>query len=49
MRIAADLQREALAAGDLFPTGQYFSRTASRRDISGILQGQFLFWNVRRG
>jgi peptide/nickel transport system substrate-binding protein len=48
-RIATDLQREALQQGVYFPTGQYFSRTASRRDISGILQGQFLFWNVRRG
>jgi peptide/nickel transport system substrate-binding protein len=48
-RIAVDLQREALQQGVYFPTGQYFSRTASRRDISGILQGQYLFWNVRRG
>ncbi len=30
------------------PTGQYFSRTACRRDITGIIQGQFVFWNVRR-
>ncbi len=46
---AADLQREALQQAAYLPTGQYFSRTACRRDISGILQGQFLFWNVRRG
>jgi peptide/nickel transport system substrate-binding protein len=48
-RIAADLQREALQQAVYFPTGQYFSRTACRLDISGILQGQYLFWNVRRG
>jgi peptide/nickel transport system substrate-binding protein len=48
-RIAVDLQREALQQAVYFPTGQYFSRTACRRDISGILQGQYLFWNVRRG
>ena len=46
--IAADLQREALRQVPYFPTGQYFSRTACRRDITGILQGQFVFWNVRR-
>ncbi len=47
-RIAAELQREALVQVPYFPTGQYFSRTACRRDITGILQGQFVFWNVRR-
>jgi peptide/nickel transport system substrate-binding protein len=47
-RIAADLQRVALEQVPYFPTGQYFSRTASRRDITGIIPGQFVFWNVRR-
>jgi len=47
-RIAANLQTEALRHVPYFPTGQYFSRTACRRDITGILQGQFVFWNVRR-
>jgi peptide/nickel transport system substrate-binding protein len=47
--IAADLQREALSQVPYIPTGQYFSRTACRRDITGIIQGQFVFWNVRRG
>jgi peptide/nickel transport system substrate-binding protein len=30
------------------PTGQYFSKSAYRRDISGILKGQIVFWNARR-
>jgi peptide/nickel transport system substrate-binding protein len=47
-RIAADLQREALRMVPYFPTGQYFARNAFRSDITGILQGQFVFWNVRR-
>ena len=48
-RIAADLQREALRQAIYFPTGQFFTRTACRRDITGISQGPFVFWNVRRG
>jgi peptide/nickel transport system substrate-binding protein len=47
-QIATDIQREALTLVPYFPTGQYFSRTACRRDIEGIIQGQFVFWNVRR-
>jgi peptide/nickel transport system substrate-binding protein len=47
-RIAADLQREALRMVPYFPTGQYFARNACRSDITDILQGQFVFWNVRR-
>jgi peptide/nickel transport system substrate-binding protein len=48
-RIAADLQREALRQAIYFPTGQYFTHTAFRRDITGIAQGPLVFWNVRRG
>jgi len=47
-RIAADLQREAFQQVPYLPTGQYFTRTACRRDIVDIPQGQFVFWNVRR-
>jgi peptide/nickel transport system substrate-binding protein len=47
-RIAADLQRVALDQVPYFPTGQYFARTASRADLTGMLLGQFVFWNVRR-
>ena len=47
-RIAADLQRVAMDQVPYLPTGQYFARTASRTDLTGILLGQFVFWNVRR-
>jgi peptide/nickel transport system substrate-binding protein len=47
-RIAAELQRVALDQVPYIPTGQYFSRTACRRDVTGILPGQFVFWNVKR-
>ncbi len=47
-RIAADLQAKALELVPYLPTGQYFYRTACRNDITGIIPGQFVFWNVRR-
>ena len=47
-RIAADLQRAALDQVPYIPGGQYFYRTACRRDITGIIPGQFVFWNVQR-
>ena len=47
-RIAAGIQREAFASVPYLPTGQYFGRTASRRDITGIIPGQIVFWNMRR-
>ena len=46
--LAASLQRVAMDQAPYFPTGQYFTRTACRRDITGIMQGQYVFWNVRR-
>ena len=47
-RVAADLQRAALDWVPYIPGGQYFYRTACRRDITGIIPGQFVFWNVRK-
>jgi peptide/nickel transport system substrate-binding protein len=47
-RIAAELQGKALELVPYFPTGQYFYRTACRSNITGIIPGQFVFWNVRR-
>ena len=42
-RIAADLQVRALELVPYLPTGQYFTRTAHRNDITGIIPGQFVF------
>jgi peptide/nickel transport system substrate-binding protein len=47
-KIAADIQAKALELVPYAPTGQYFYRTACRKDITGIIPGQFVFWNVRR-
>ena len=47
-KIAAEIQAKALELVPYVPTGQYFSRTACRNDITGIIPGQFVFWNVRR-
>ena len=47
-RIAAEMQEKALQLVPYLPTGQYFYRTACRNDITGIIPGQFVFWNVRR-
>jgi peptide/nickel transport system substrate-binding protein len=47
-KVAADLQRKAFEEMPYLPTGQYLQRTACRNDITGIIPGQFVFWNVRR-
>jgi peptide/nickel transport system substrate-binding protein len=47
-KLAAEIQVKAMELVPYIPTGQYFARTACRRDITGIIQGQFVFWNVRR-
>ncbi len=47
-RIAADVQRAALDQVPYIPSGLYLYRTAARDDITGIIPGQFVFWNVRR-
>ena len=47
-RIGAEFQREILEQATYLPTGQYFSKTAHRRSITGVLEGIIAFWNVRR-
>ncbi len=47
-RIAADIQRRALAVGAYLPCGQYFQPSAYRSDLTGVLKGVPLFTNVRR-
>jgi peptide/nickel transport system substrate-binding protein len=47
-KIAAQLQAKALEHVPYLPTGQAFYKTACRTDITGIIPGQFVFWNVRR-
>jgi peptide/nickel transport system substrate-binding protein len=47
-RIAAEVQQVAFREVPFLPTGQYFYKTAFRRDLSDIVEGQFVFWNVKR-
>jgi peptide/nickel transport system substrate-binding protein len=47
-KIAAEIQAKALELVPYLPTGQYFYRTACRNNITGIIPGQFVFWNVRQ-
>jgi peptide/nickel transport system substrate-binding protein len=48
-RLARAIQLQAFQDVPYIPTGQSFSPTAYRKDITHILTGYALFWNVRRG
>lgn len=47
-RIAAEIQKEVLQEAPFLPLGQYFTKTAHRRNIDGIIKGVYAFWNARR-
>ena len=47
-RIAAEIQKEALEQVPFLPLGQFFGKTAHRREIEGLVKGVIAFWNVRR-
>jgi len=47
-RIAAEIQLQALLDVPYVPLGQMLAATAYRRDLTGVLGGFALFWNVRR-
>ena len=49
LRIAREMQRQAFVDVPYVPLGLFYQPTAYRRDLSGIIQGPPLFWNVRRG
>lgn len=46
--IARRIQAQAMQDVPMIPLGQYFLATAHRRNITGIVQGAPLFWNVRK-
>jgi peptide/nickel transport system substrate-binding protein len=43
-----EIQRLAFESVPYVPTGQYFQPTAYQRNLTGVLKGPPLFWNVRR-
>jgi peptide/nickel transport system substrate-binding protein len=47
-QLAADIQRQAFVDVPYIPLGQMLAATAYRRDLTGVLGGFALFWNVRR-
>ncbi|MDB5413909.1 MAG: transporter substrate-binding protein [Rubritepida sp.] len=47
-RICEDIQREALQSVPFMPLGQVFYSTAARRNLTDMLSGFNIFWNMRR-
>lgn len=47
-RIAAELQLQAFQDVPYIPLGQYYPHTAYRTDLTDVLNGFAVFWNVRR-
>jgi len=47
-RIAVELQKQALLDLPYVPLGQTFSPTCFAQDISGMLNGFVIFWNVKK-
>jgi peptide/nickel transport system substrate-binding protein len=47
-RIAAEIQAQAFIDVPYFPLGTFYPSTVFRSDLTGVLDGQPIFWNVRR-
>ncbi|MGD0108869.1 MAG: ABC transporter substrate-binding protein [Rhodopila sp.] len=47
-KIAAEIQARAFIDVPYFPLGTWYPQTAFRSDLKGVLDGQAIFWNVRR-
>lgn len=48
-KLASDLQTQAFNDVPYVPLGQYFVYTSYQRNLSGVLNGPAVFWNVRKG
>jgi peptide/nickel transport system substrate-binding protein len=48
-KIAEAIQLQAFQDVPYIPLGQYFIPTAYRADLTGMLDGSPVFWNIRRG
>ena len=46
--LAREIQKQAFVDVPYIPLGQYFVRTAYRGNLTGVLHGSPVFWNVRR-
>jgi peptide/nickel transport system substrate-binding protein len=47
-RLAVDIQKQALVDLPYVPLGQYFYATAYQPNVTGVLDGLVVFWNVRK-
>lgn len=48
-KLAVDLQKQAFTDVPYVPLGQYFFVTAYQQNITGVLDGVPVFWNVKKG
>ena len=48
-KIAAEMQVQAFADVPYVPLGQYFAPTAFQASLTGVLTGNPVFWNIRKG
>ena len=46
--VARALQQQAFEDVPYIPLGQYFQPTAYQSNLTGVLPGNPLFWNIRR-
>ena len=47
-KICAQIQESAMTNVPYYPLGQYYTRTAYRSNLTGVLNGFATFWNVKR-
>ena len=47
-RIGIEMQRQAFIDVPYVPLGVFYQPTAYRKELTGVLKGLPLFWNVRR-
>ncbi len=47
-KICEEIQKTAMAEAPFLPLGQYFQATAYKRNLTGVLKGLPIFWNVQR-
>jgi peptide/nickel transport system substrate-binding protein len=46
--ICGEIQKQVLIDVPYVPLGQYFALEAYRKNLSGVLTGFPMFWNVKR-
>src|SRR5258707_11325123 len=48
-RLCVDIQKQTWIDVPQIPVGQFYQPTAYRADLTGMLSGFAMFWNIRRG